>query len=496
MGSVVEETPQDADRLADSDSTADVEHFDLIVIGAGSGNSIVDERFAGWKIAIIDRGAGARGSFGGTCLNEGCIPTKMFVLPADLAVSVDEARRLGVRLELVNADFPGIRDRIFSRLDPIADAGLAWREQNPDITVLREPAAFVDAHTLQVGRRRISGDRIVLAAGSRPRRPQLAELDDPDLAAMVHTNETIMRMETLPKRMVILGAGAEAVEFAHIFAGLGSQVTLLHRGDRLLRRSDRDIAEAVLIGLRRRISIHFHQRLVGLVPQEFGGIAAISQDPAGAEHVFPADVVLLCIGRIPNADLLDVGRAGVAVDGQGFVMVDAQQRTNVPHIWALGDICTPHMLKHAANAQARTVQHNLLYPDDPMTTLATPIPQGVFTHPQVAEVGATEDELQVAGVDYLVVRQPYGSTAYGWALEDEHSFVKLLADLSGHLLGAHIVGEQATTLLQPLVQMMSFGHDAITVARGQYWPHPALTEVVENALLAIEEARSKRAGQV
>jgi mycothione reductase len=167
-------------------------------------------------------------------------------------------------------------------------------------------------------------------------------------------------------------------------------------------------------------------------------------------------------------------------------VVDAQQRTVVPGIFALGDVSSRYQLKHVANHEARVVRHNLMHPDDRITTDHRFVPAAVFTEPQIASVGLTERQARDRGVQHVVGRRDYGGTAAGWAREDTTGFAKVLADpTTGLLLGAHVIGPEAATVIQPLVQAMSFGLPAHDVARGQYWIHPALSEVIENALLAL-----------
>ena len=174
----------------------------------------------------------------------------------------------------------------------------------------------------------------------------------------------------------------------------------------------------------------------------------------------------------------------------GQIRVDKHQRTSQPHIWALGDVSSDWLLKHVANAEARTVAANLLIDGGELAvTDHRYVPHAVFTEPQIAAVGATEEQLQEWGAPYVGFTQRYADVAFGWALEDEGHFVKLLADpRSWHLLGAHIIGPQAATLIQPMIQAMSFGQTVQELARGQYWIHPALTEVLENALLGLLKA--------
>ncbi len=297
-----------------------------------------------------------------------------------------------------------------------------------------------------------------------------------------------MRLDRLPRSLVILGGGFVAAEFAHVFAALGSKVTVINRSEHLLRQEDQDIAAAFTEEMAGYVSVRLGQQVVGLEADD-QGLVVLCRDELGTDYDYPADVVLLAAGRIPNGDTLNLDAAGVDMSRDGFVVVDEFQRTTAPHVWALGDVCSPHMLKHVANAEMRTVQHNLLHPDDLRAAPHEAIPQAVFSHPQVASVGATEQHLVATGRRYVKAVQRYADVAHGWALEDERHFVKLLGDPdTGLLLGAHIIGPYAASLIQSLIQAMSFGMSYRGLARGQYWIHPAMTEVVENALLKLEEA--------
>lgn len=456
-----------------------MQHFDLAVIGSGTGNSLIDERFDEWNVALIERDE----RFGGTCLNRGCIPTKMFVVPADLAVSPQEATRLGIDLDFVRADWPAIRDRIFGRIDPISAGGLDWRERSSNVTVFHGEASFVDAHTLQVGDTQLSADKIVIATGSRARLIDAPGVEE--AADRIFTSDTIMRIDELPERLVILGGGYVAAEFAHIFSAFGTDVTLINRSEVILRDYDREISEQFVAELSQRVHVRLNQGL-SCVEQSDGGLVVVTADRNGIEYEYFADAILMAVGRDRNSDSLNLEAAGVAVRPDGQIRVDEQQRTNVPGIWALGDVSSDYLLKHVANAEMRTVQHNLLHPDTPRHSDYRYVPHAVFSHPQIAAVGVTEQQLQAWGTPYVRSVQRYGDVAYGWAMEDQGHFVKLLADpRSWHLLGAHIIGPHASTLIQPLVQAMSFGQRVEELARGQYWIHPALPEVIENALLGL-----------
>lgn len=457
-------------------------HFDLCVIGSGSGNSVVTKEFADRSVAIVD---GAPW-FGGTCLNAGCIPSKMLSHPADLAESARHSAALGLDLGQVRVRWPDLRNRVLTRIDNSAEAAELQRGRHPNVTVFRQQASFVGRKRLLIGQDElISADQFVLAAGSRPRVPDLPGLEDPAVAERVHTSDDIMRLPQLPRSLVIVGGGSVAAEFAHIFGALGTRVTVLHRGEQLLRQADEAVGERFTELLSRRVALRLGQSVVSLEPTSDGVIVG-TLDADGVEYFFEGERVLLALGRIPNGDTLNPAAAGVDLHDDGRVVVDSRQRTTAEGVWALGDVCAPAMLKHVANHEADVVRHNLLHPDAPIEADHRFIPHAVFSGPQLAWVGATEQSLREAGTRFVSSVRDFSSVAYGWAMEDSDSFAKVLADPdTGLLLGAHILGPDAANLLQPLIQAMSFGLTASKVATGQYWIHPALAEVVENALLDL-----------
>lgn len=445
-----------------------------MIIGTGSGNSILDKRFADWRVALVEKG-----TFGGTCLNVGCIPTKMFVHPADLAATPKAGARLGVDATLDGVRWKDIRDRIFGRIDPIAAGGREYRRNHPDnanVTVYEGTARFTAPRELDIDGTRITADRIVLAAGSRPVLPDIPGLDD----VGYHTSDTIMRIDALPRRLTIIGAGFISAEFAHVFGSFGVEVTVIARSNALLRHEDSDISARFTALAQEKWDVRLEQKVLRASRRD-SGIALDLGD-----EIVETDLVLAAIGRIPNSDLLNLPAAGVDVTPAGHVVVDEYQRTTAENVWALGDINFPLELKHVANHEARIVQHNLLNPDALTAADHRFVPHAVFTSPQVASVGITEEQAREQGIRYVTATQEYDGIAYGWAMADTTGFAKLLADPdSGQLLGAHIIGPQASTLIQPLIQAMSFGLDARSMATGQYWIHPAMPELVENALLNL-----------
>ncbi len=459
-----------------------MQKFDLCVIGSGSGNSLIDESLGDWSVALVDDGP----YFGGTCLNAGCIPTKMFVYPADVVRIGQTGGRVDVDPTSPGIDWPALRERVFGRTDTIAEAGEDWRRRGPGVTLFRETAHFIAPKQLLVGGQLITADRFVIAAGSRPVLPDWA-LDLPDdVAGRVHTSDTILRLPQAPASLVIVGSGFIAAEMAHVFSAAGAEVTVLARGDALLRHADAEISSRFTDQVTADVTLRLGQQVQRIEASE-GGCAVLTEDVDGVEYSFEAECVLVAVGRTPNADRLQVANAGVEVADDGYVVVDEFQHTTAEGVWALGDVCSRYQLKHVANHEARVVKHNLLHPDDPIASDHRFVPHAVFADPQIATVGLTEAQARDAGLDVAVTVQEFADVAYGWAMNDTSHCVKLIADrATNQLVGCHIIGPQASILIQPAIQAMSFGLDVPTMARGQYWIHPALTEVLENALLGLD----------
>lgn len=468
-----------------------VEHYDLIIVGTGSGNSIPNEELANKKIAIVERG-----TFGGTCINVGCIPTKMFVYTADRALEAQDSSHLSLDTQLNNVDWKDIQRRVFeTRIDPIAAAGEEYRrgEDTPNITFYSGTASFTGERELSISLNnttaegssfaRITGDAIILATGTRPFIPEIITTS----GVAYRTNEDIMRLPELPRSLTILGGGIIAAEFAHVFSALGTRVTVINRSAPMLRTLDATIVERFHKQAAQRWDMKLERTLTEISTHTDGRIAITLDD--GTQVI--SDELLVALGRVSNADLLNLPATGVSTDARSHILVDEYGRTSAPGIWALGDASNTFQLKHVANSEARVIQHNLAHPEAMKKNNHRYVPSGIFTHPQIATVGMTEAEAKVygerTGHTISIKIQEFSDVAYGWAMEETESFCKLIADAdTGKLLGAHIMGSQATTLIQILISAMVFDIDLRTFAHNQYWPHPALSEVVENALLGLQ----------
>ncbi|HZQ30605.1 MAG TPA: mycothione reductase [Mycobacterium sp.] len=456
-------------------------HFDLAIIGTGSGNTILDERYADMSVAICEQGM-----FGGTCLNVGCIPTKMFVYTAEVAETATDSPRFGVDARVDHVRWTDIVSRVFGRIDPLSAGGENYRRSSPNVTVYGSHTRFSGTrdgrYALQTDDDdEFTAEKVVIAAGSRVVVPPAIA----NCGVEYYTSNTIMRIAHLPEHLAIVGGGYVAAEFAHIFSSLGTRVTLVIRGGTLLKGHDDTVMMRFTDIAGKKWEIRSHVEVVDAHQDGDGGVTLALND----ESTLQADVVLVATGRVPNGDLLSADRAGVDVKN-GRVLVDEYQRTSARNVFALGDVSSDYQLKHVANHEARVVRHNLLQDWDDTDALMPSdhryVPSAVFTDPQIASVGLTENQARAKGFRIKVKVQDYSDVAYGWAMEDTTGFAKVIVDDdTGLILGAHLMGHQASSLIQPIVQAMSFGLGAQDMARGQFWIHPALPEVIENALLDL-----------
>ena len=458
--------------------------FDIAILGTGSGNSILDERYAGKRVAICEKGV-----FGGTCLNVGCLPTKMFVYAAGVAQQARDSSRFGIDAHVDSVRWPDIVSRVFGRIDPLATGGEDYRRSSPNVQVFASHTRFAAAGSSDGYRLRtddgdeFSAEQVVIAAGARATVPPAIA----DCGVAYHTSDTIMRISDLPEHIVIVGGGFVAAEFAHIFSSLGSRVTIVLRGTTMLSHCDDTVCERFTDIAGKKWEIRSRRNVVSGSGNGRDGTGVLLELDDGS--TLRADTLLVATGRVPNGDQLDAHHAGVDVV-DGLVVVDEFQRTTARNVFALGDVSSPYQLKHVANHEARVVKHNLLQDWDDTDNLQPAnhrnVPSAVFTEPQIACVGLTENQARAAGYRIQSKVQDYSDVGYGWAMEDSTGFAKLIVDDdTGLLLGAHIMGHQASSIIQPITQAMAFDLSAQDMARGQYWIHPALPEVVENALLAL-----------
>jgi mycothione reductase len=456
-----------------------MKQYDVIVIGSGAGALIVDEALAkGHKVALVDKGP-----LGGTCLNLGCVPSKMLIYTADRIVEIQEAKKLGVAAEIKSIDFASIMERMRkSRAESQAYIRKGIKEPE-NLDFYEQEGHFVEDYVMETDGEKIKGKKIFIASGSRPVIPPIKGLDSLDYYL---TNENVLELMQRPESLVIIGGGYIAVEFAHFFTAMGTKVTIIEMLSRIAQSEEPEISELLEKEMKRRMDIYTNTQ-VEEIKKDGNGIIAVARDKAtGKQMEFPAQRIMVAVGRRSNADLLKVGSTGVELDKRGFIKVDEYLETTKKDIFALGDANGQQMFTHVANREASLAWHNSTHKNRIKMEYSA-APHAVYSHPQIASVGLTEEN---AKKDYhiLVGRAKYFDTAKGEAMMEEEGFAKAIVDgHSGRILGFHIIGPYAPELIQEVVNAMATGGGMHSINDGMHI-HPAMSELILRTFENLEAA--------
>lgn len=455
------------------------QHFDLIVIGGGNAIALArNAAQAGRRVAVIERDL-----LGGTCPNRGCIPSKLLLGYAHVAHTIRDAARFHIDAELRSIDGDALlaetRASTIEATDP-------WFADNlPEgLTLFRGHGRFVGERTVEVTAdldgtpttHRLTAETVVIGTGSRPRRPQLGK------SVPYWTSRDVFSLEHLPRSLVIVGGGYIGCELAHFFHAVGVPTRLLHRGPELMEATDRDVRSRFTEAFVERVPTRLETDVVEVevLRDESGRRFALTvEGPDGDRERLETDELLYAIGRVPNSDQLGCEAGGVELDARGHVVIDDHLRTSAEGVYALGDVTGGYQFTHSASKEAQYLEQVLLHGHDEPLDYG-PMPAAAFTHPEVASVGRTQDELDESGEEYLVASAPYTSAAKGRAMKERHGLVKFLFRPSGEILGCHIVGEQASVLLHEVIPVMKWRNHVSSLTEIIH-VHPSLPEVVRNA---------------
>jgi dihydrolipoamide dehydrogenase len=453
-------------------------HYHVLIIGSGVGYKLATKTAKlGLKTALVDRDPP-----GGTCPNRGCIPSKIWITVADKIREAEQLTHIGAEMTLDSVDFCTIRDRTWDWINSGRDHKRLLLNAHPDIDFYEgEVGEFVGDRTLRVGDAEITADKVVIASGSRPAIPLIAGLEE----AGYLTNRNVFDIERLPGTLIIIGGGYIAVEFAHFFSALGTQVTLLGRNPRLVPKTDEDISQAIRDGLSRYVDIRTDHEVLSVTVEENLKVVTARDRTTGEEVKFAAKEIMVASGRRSNADLLKPEATGVKVDERGWIVSDQHLATNVPGIWAMGDAVNRGQFRHTADMHQRIVFINA-FTDDHRHLDEHAIPNAIFTFPQVGSVGLTERDAMEAGLHYHHARMMYREVSKGYALGEEDGFIKVLVQKdTQRILGAHMVGPEAATLIQQIVTMMNAGEGTFEPFKWTQVIHPTLSEVVNWVFLKL-----------
>ncbi|MCJ7515843.1 MAG: dihydrolipoyl dehydrogenase [Dehalococcoidia bacterium] len=454
-----------------------MEKYGVIVIGSGSGMVVVEEALShGLKVALVDRGP-----TGGTCLNTGCIPSKMLIYAADRIIEAQDAKKLGVVADIKNIDFKFIMERMRKNISGYRDRMRKGLSEVENLDFYQGEAHFVQDYTLEVNSKTISGNKICIASGSRTSIPPIKGLNDVGYL----TNETVLQLKERPKSIIIIGGGYIAVEYSHFFAAIGTKVTILEMASRLILSEEPAISELIKKKLSQRMEIHTNA-LVEEVKTKNGNCVVVAKDANTSEQKeFTAQKVLVAVGRRSNADVLKVEKTGVETDSRGYIKVDDYMETSKKNIFAVGDANGQQMFTHVANREAGVAANNILHDSKEKMNYGA-APHAVYSHPQIASVGLTEE---TAKKDHsiLVGIAKYSEVAKGEAMMEEDSFAKAIVDKeTKKILGFHIIGPNAPELIQEVIDTMEAGGTISNIMSGIHI-HPALSELIQRTLANLEE---------
>lgn len=466
---------------------------DLIIIGAGPGGyeTAVRAAKAGLSVVVIEKQ-----HLGGTCLNAGCIPTKCLCHSAESPIPSPSCAGRGEDAEALLDEANAYLAAAIARKNEVVEklkTGVAQLMKTPGITLVEGEARFLDSHTVAVKKmdngqlsidNEFSAPNIIIATGSVTKFLPIPGAH----AEGVVTSTEMLNLATLPQRLCIIGGGVIGLEFASIFQALGSQVTVIEFCKEVLPQFDRDLAKRLRTSLKKR-GIEFH---TGAAAKEIRplpitgegreeGLCVDFEEKGKVQNV-EADLVLMAVGRAANLDSLNLADVGIEVTPRGIV-VDEHMQTNVPGIYAIGDVNGLIQLAHAASAQGRVALASILKDTKDLKFSKELIPSAVFTVPEVAMVGLTEEQLEEAGIEYQAHKAFYRANGKALAMEADDGLVKILTDKEGKILGCHILGAHASDLIHEVTLAMRLGatiHDIADTVHA----HPSLSEI----LLAAAEA--------
>jgi dihydrolipoamide dehydrogenase len=450
-----------------------MERFDVLVIGSGSGMIVASTAVEnGFKTAIVDSGP-----MGGTCLNRGCVPSKMLIYPADVVTILREAQRLGVNAAVNSIDFGNIIDRMHKLVNEDSGSQAQAVKATPNLTWFNEQGNFVSDYTMQVGERTISAEKIFIVSGARAEVPRFKGLENVGYL----TSDTVLDLQTPPSGIIIVGGGYIGVEYGHFFSGIGTKTTIVQRPQRILPDEEPEISELLKRELQERMEIHTGCEVVEVKQNETTKTVIARNREDGSLREFQAEALMIATGRVPNSDILKPEKTGVKLDDRGYVRVNEYLETSKKNIWAFGDAIGKEMFKHVANFEAGIAWHNAVH-DHKAAMDYSAAPHAVFSHPQVASVGLKEAEARQQGYSIMVGIAHYRDTAMGGAMGDPEGFVKVIVERdTGKILGGHIVGAEASVLIQEITNAMATETRSYAPIVRAMHIHPALSEVVQQA---------------
>ena len=462
---------------------ATLEPFDAILIGSGQAANPLARSLtrAGWKVALVERA-----EVGGTCINRGCTPTKTMIASARVAYLARRAGDYGVHLDGVAVRLDEVQKRKQLLVEEFRSGSERRLQETQGLALVRGEAAFTGPVAVAVkqrdgGLRHLTAPKIFINTGCRPKRPDLDGL----AAVPALDSTTVMEVATLPEHLLVLGGGYVGLEFAQMFRRFGSRVTLVQSGDQLLSREDSDVAAAVADVLREDgIEVLLNARAIKVAAAGKGAVQLTVRTPAG-ERTLAGTHLLLAAGRVPNTETLNLAAAGIKMDARGFVPVNERLETNVPGVYALGDVNGGPAFTHVSYHDHLIVRVNLLE-NGARSTRDRLVPYTVFTDPELGRVGLTEQQARERGLAIKVAKMPMAYVARALEQGESRGFMKVVVDTrTDQILGCAVLGLVAGEVMA-MLQIAMMGQLPYQRLRDDMFAHPTLAEALNNLFASFE----------
>ena len=453
------------------------DQYQAVVIGTGQGGKPLSVALAaaGWRTAILERE-----HVGGTCVNEGCTPTKTMVASARVAYLTRRAADYGVQTGNIRIDMPRIRQRKRDIVDSFRNRGQAALEKTSNLDLIFGEASFTGPNSLTVRlkdgtHRTLSAEKIFIDAGCRPAIPQLDGLND-----LPYLNSTsIMEVDSVPEHLLVLGGGYVGLEFGQMFRRFGSRVSIVHRGDRLLRGEDSDVADEIAALLRQDGIDIFLNTTAESVTKTGSQILLTAREKAGTMREIQGSHLLVATGRVPNVEALNLSAAGIATDNSGFIKVNSKLETSAPGVYALGDINGGPAFTHISYDDFRILRTNLIDKGS-ATTDGRLLPYTVYIDPQLGRIGITEAQARQQNKNIRVANMPMSSVARALEVGESRGFMKAIVDAdTDQILGAAVLGIEGGEIMS-MLQLAMMGKLPFTTLRDAIFAHPTLAESLNN----------------
>jgi len=459
-----------------------MKNYDLISVGSGSAMAIVEafiQENPKAKIAVIEKDTP-----GGICLTRGCIPSKLLLYPAEIVRTIEKAKNFGIDSEIKNIDFKAVMERMRNIIQTDITNIREGLTQSKHVDFYPEPAEFTSPYTLKIGKETIKAKMIILGVGSKPFIPPIKGLEKTGYL----TSDSILNINQLPKSIVIVGAGYIAAEYGHFLSAMGAKVTIIGDMPQFIPSEEPEVSAVAQKKLAEHVTIYTNHRVQETKLNSDGKkhVVAVNLETKKKLEV-TADEIFVATGRKSLSDLLHPEKGGIKTDSRGWIAVNEYLETSQTNVWALGDANGQYPFKHVANQEAAVVFYNAVL-EKKIKVDYHAVPHAVFSYPEIASVGLGEKAaIEQYGMDNVLIGfYRYEDTAKGEAMNEKDSFVKvILEQKTKKILGAHIVGSQASVLIHEIIPLMYTKNQTATPLLESMHIHPALSEVVERAFRSL-----------